>query len=106
MEIKPPDKAPRKTYKPKPGSRNAEIKQIYSSIQWKNLRKSYRMQHPLCERCLANGIYTPATDIHHIVPISRAKDELTMWNFALNANNLMALCKECHCQIHKDLKDE
>lgn len=48
--------------------------------------------------CLKNGIYKAATLAHHIVPL-----DATNWTnpeIALNPDNLMALCTECHAAIH------
>lgn len=81
-----------------------EIRKIYNSAKWVNLRRAYMMQHPLCERCLSNDLVKPTEEIHHIKPISMGTTELEMKELALNPNNLIALCKECHHQIHRELK--
>ncbi|MGB9780631.1 HNH endonuclease signature motif containing protein [Caldanaerobacter sp.] len=57
---------------------------------WEKLRKMYLAEHPLCEDCLENGIYTPATEVHHI---KKVKDNPEL---RLDINNLRALCKACH----------
>lgn len=101
MEIKPPEKAPKK----KVGI-NVDIAEIYSSSQWKRLRQSYKMQHPLCEMCLVNDIITPCSEVHHIRPISTGKNLSEMWTLALDSNNLMSLCECCHKQIHNELRNK
>lgn len=74
---------------------------IYQSKQWKELRQSYIMQHPLCEICLALGKTTPAEDIHH-------KDSFTNYSgnmrlkVAYDYNNLIALCKQHHSYLHRN----
>ena len=74
---------------------------IYQSKQWKKLRLSYIMQHPLCKICLALGKTTPAEDIHH-------KDSFTNYSgnmrlkVAYDANNLIALCKQHHSYLHRN----
>lgn len=95
-------------YKPK--QRNSDYKKqntaskAYNCSQWRNLRASYLMQHPLCERCLQKEIISPAIEVHHIIPISTFDDELRQKDLLLDGNNLMALCKECHHTIHKNKK--
>lgn len=74
---------------------------IYQSKQWKELRQSYIIQHPLCEICLALGKTTPAEDIHH-------KDSFTNYSgnmrlkVAYDYNNLIALCKQHHSYLHRN----
>ena len=48
--------------------------------------------------CLKNGIYKAATLAHHIIPVT-AKN-VNDPQISLNADNLMALCTECHAAIH------
>lgn len=55
---------------------------------WKRIRDSYAAEHPLCEVCLAKGVYTPTEEIHHKLPLSQGGTH--------DRSNLMALCKECH----------
>lgn len=87
----------------KPKERNTADRSIYNSTQWKNLRASYFMEHPLCEMCLKEDKVTPAIDIHHIIPFLRGKTPLEQRDLAFNYNNLMALCKEHHQKIHQTL---
>ena len=73
----------------------------YNSRGWRSLRNSYINTHPLCERCLLNGRSVPATDAHHIVPFLRGKTDEERWSLLLSYGNLMALCEECHHEVHK-----
>lgn len=74
-------------------------RQFYSSKAWQDCRNEYmKKAHHLCENCLAKGIYKPAKYVHHI-------EELTPMNIhrpeiALNFDNLMSVCVECHNKIH------
>ena len=73
---------------------------FYKSRKWKACRKTYLSEHPMCERCAASGIATPAEHVHH-------KKELTEENFlepliSLNPENLEALCFDCHRKEHHD----
>lgn len=77
---------------------------VYNTTRWKKLREAYLMQHPLCEMCEKDGKVNEATEVHHIVPISNANDELGMKELGYNPNNLMALCEECHHKLHNEMK--
>ena len=60
-------------------------------------RDRYAAAHPLCERCLKEGRYTPVEEVHHIVPISKGGDH--------RESNLMSLCQSCHTKIHVEMGD-
>ncbi|WP_302131795.1 HNH endonuclease [uncultured Dialister sp.] len=64
---------------------------------WKRIRDRYIGKHPLCEMCLKNNKITPATEVHHIRPLSRGGTH--------DEDNLMALCKPCHSQITAEMDD-
>lgn len=74
-------------------------RKFYSSQAWNNCRTAYMQTvHHLCERCLAKGIIRPADIVHH-------KIELTPENIGnplitLDHNNLQAVCRDCHAEIH------
>lgn len=53
----------------------------------------------LCERCQAKGIITPARVVHHVKPISDSN--INNPEITLAESNLMALCQDCHAEIHK-----
>lgn len=72
--------------------------------RWNKLRKSYFMLHPLCEICLNLGRTTATQEIHHIKPISTAKDDMEREQLLLSWDNLMALCEEHHHEIHRQLR--
>lgn len=91
----------RKTnYKKNLSTKSSDITKIYNSQNWKKLRNAYLIEHPLCEKCLEDGIIKPTKEIHHIKPISSGENELRMKELALDPSNLMALCEECHHEIH------
>lgn len=62
---------------------------FYQSMAWRNLRKAFITQHPICEECKKKGIITPATVVDHIVPINEG-------GAALSPDNLQSLCDRCH----------
>mgnify|MGYP000944897793 CR=1 FL=1 len=59
--------------------------------QWQKVRARFLAAHPLCAECLANGITTPASEVHHILPLSRGGTH--------DEENLMPVCKSCHSGI-------
>ena len=71
-----------------------------NSGQWKRIRQQYRGAHPLCERCLAQGRTTLATETHHRVNCGNDPDLQTAWG------NLEALCSPCHAEHHAPEKAE
>ena len=83
-----------------PETKHAISQKIYNSTRWKNLRRAYLMEHPLCEMCLSEGITTPACEVHHIRHINVGNDELEMMDIAYDPLNLMSLCSSCHDKIH------
>lgn len=73
---------------------------MYNSAQWQHTRLAKLQHSPLCERCLAEGRTTPASDVHHIVSFADKGDD--MMRYALDIDNLMSLCKTCHGAIHEE----
>ena len=76
---------------------------IINSRKWQRLRNEYLGYHPLCEKCERDGIIKPATDVHHIKPIQSKTTIDDMIKLAFDANNLMALCSQCHHIIHLEM---
>lgn len=56
---------------------------------WVKVRKTYLMQHPMCEQCEKEGRITPAREVHHIKAINDG-------GARLDPDNLMAVCRPCH----------
>ena len=72
---------------------------FYGSALWKNCRASYlKSVGGLCELCKAEGIITPAEEVHHRIKLdaSNVKDP----NITLSWSNLQALCRRHHDEIH------
>lgn len=61
--------------------------------EWKRIRDAYIKRFPNCEVCQAHMKIVPATEIHHITPLSRGGTH--------DRVNLLALCHECHQKIHE-----
>ena len=72
---------------------------FYFSQAWKDCRNGYlKSVGGLCERCLKRGIYKPAEIIHHKVFLTPSNIEDP--TITLNWENLTALCRDCHAEVH------
>ena len=52
--------------------------------------------------CLKRGMYSPADTVHHIIPLS--PKNIHDPSITLNPDNLMALCRDCHAEVHRGTK--
>lgn len=86
--------------------------QMLSTNRWAVLRAwKLRSVNGLCERCqeegkaagLKDGYLTPATCVHHIVPVESATTRLEMERLCFSPDNLQALCNDCHARTHKEM---
>lgn len=67
---------------------------FYGSRAWEQCREGYMIsRHYVCELCGAAALIC-----HHIVPIT--PQTINDWNVTLNWDNLLAVCRECHSQLH------
>lgn len=64
---------------------------------WQRIRDRYIHAHPLCERCMAEGRYEKAEQVHHVLPLSEGGTH--------DESNLMSLCRECHARTHAERGD-
>ena len=70
-------------------------KAFYKSKQWTQVREAVLMRDKyLCQHC-----GKPATEVHHIVHLSPAN--IGDMSIALNMDNLVSLCRECHFEEHR-----
>lgn len=68
---------------------------FYKSKRWKEKReKILRRDEYLCQECKRYGKATPATTVHHVIPIEQDM------SLKLNSNNLISLCEQCHNKMH------
>lgn len=75
--------------------RNNNVHGFYVSTPWKHKRlEILYQQNNECQVCKAKGLYSKADTVHHIKYL-RKHPEL-----ALTDINLMALCYNCHFEIH------
>ena len=82
-------------------SRDKNYQRLLNSKRWKLLRIEYLRQHPLCERCEAEGYVRSAIDCHHKTPVESAHTLVEMESLCYSWDNLQALCIPCHAAIHK-----
>ncbi len=92
---------------------NPEYRRIITGKRWQKLRAKKMLKNEIgnggfCEQCVKQfftGGPRPrkATEVHHIVPIESAHTREEMEALAYNESNLMALCFECHHEIHRQL---
>lgn len=56
--------------------------------RWQKIRAWYLRRRPLCADCQIAGRLTPATEVHHIIPVRDGGSDAE--------ENLLGLCKSCH----------
>ena len=68
-----------------------KVHSFYVCSEWLHLRKKILKENKYqCRLCKQNGKYTRANHVHHVKYL-REYPEL-----ALDENNLMPVCKDCH----------
>lgn len=73
------------------------IHAFYVSGPWKKLRQEViNKSNKECQLCKSKGKVSTATTVHHI---KHLKDHPEL---ALTRSNLMAVCKECHNELHPE----
>jgi 5-methylcytosine-specific restriction protein A len=76
--------------------RDKRSARFYTSTQWIRLRDLIMSRAGYqCTLCKAQGKLTPATEVHHKIPIR------TDWSKRLAPDNLIALCHRCHMMAEK-----
>lgn len=96
--INKPEKKKRNSFERRETDMRQLRKKAYNTTEWRKLREVYMRQHPICEKCLEKGKITPAEDIHHKISPFRGGE--VNYGLLLDHDNLMAVCKECHAEIH------
>lgn len=95
---------------PKIEDKNKERHKYYNSARWRNLRRIYLQQHPLCEECLKKHIVNGGTpenplQVHHLQsPFEMNLTEMERWQRLLDWGNLKTLCAQCHGIEHIKIK--
>lgn len=71
--------------------------------RWRALRRDILTAHPLCERCLEEGLTESATEVHHIRPVDEVYDIGQKLQRLYDPANLRALCHRCHVEVHRQM---
>lgn len=75
---------------------------FYGTNAWVQCRTAYKSyRRGLCERCLARGIVTVGTEVHHKIPLT--PQNISNPNITLSWKNLMLLCTTCHDEVHAEM---
>jgi len=64
--------------------------------RWRRLSELKRQEDPLCEECEREGMVTPATEVHHIIPVRLAPMMRLSWS------NIVSVCKACHERLERE----
>lgn len=81
-------------------SSTPEIERFYTSRAWKRCRKAFLdSKQGLCEICLSKGLIVPATEAHHKIHLT--PENINDPSVSLNHDNLIALCSDCHHEMHQ-----
>ncbi|KGJ25373.1 HNH endonuclease [Staphylococcus haemolyticus] len=87
--------------KAKHGRKQYEYDWFYHSKAWEKIRRmALDRDNYLCQRCLSNNKITSAKIVHHITYLD---DDFSK---ALDLDNLMCVCQDCHNKIHANDTDK
>ena len=69
--------------------RDSDTQRLYNTLRWRKIRALQLQCEPWCADCLSHEIYTPATDVDHVIP-HRGNEQL------FYSGRLQSLCHSCH----------
>lgn len=70
---------------------------FYKSDQWRTVRELVLHRDAyICQKCKRQGRITPATIVHHIIPVRYDSKK------ALELDNLETICASCHNAEHTE----
>lgn len=86
-------------------SKDANYIKLIGSKRWRVLRIQKLKDQPLCEceECKRLGKITPATEVHHVIPVESVNSIEQMEVLMFDYYNLMSVSHECHVRIHKEM---
>ena len=84
-------------------AKDETYRRLINTTRWLHLRKAVLSAHPCCERCGKDGFVTPATEVHHVVPVETGITEREKETLMFDPSNLMALCHACHVAVHTEM---
>jgi 5-methylcytosine-specific restriction endonuclease McrA len=74
--------------------RNPWAKKFYNSTAWLKCRQIKLSRDPYCQKCLKHEVFTPATIVHHLKPITDFPE------LRLDIDNMESNCASCHSREH------
>ena len=83
---------------------SGQIHRFYDSPDWRRKRRAIlKAQKYECQVCKRRGRYARATIVHHVQHLRDRPDlALSDTDPETGAVQLMAICKQCHDEIHRD----
>lgn len=84
-------------------AKDKDYKRMIHTVEWLRLRKAKLSANPLCERCKAEGRITPATEVHHVVPVEDGLSANDKRRLMFDYHNLRSLCHACHVLTHTEM---
>lgn len=76
---------------------DGEYKKFYWTSEWKEKREEIiNRDNNECQRCKEKGKFHVAQCVHHIKHL----DKFPL--LALDSNNLISLCNQCHNEVHPE----
>lgn len=84
-------------------AKDKEYNELIHTARWLKLRRDILTAHPLCQRCEADGLLTPAVEVHHVRPVEEAFTHAEREQRMYDPHNLQALCHGCHVKVHTEL---
>ncbi len=80
-----------------------DYRKMIHTAAWQKLRRDTLSRCPLCARCQSEGALTPATEVHHIVPVDDGLSMDERRRLMFDPHNLQALCHRCHVLTHVEM---
>lgn len=97
----PPKKKYKRVYKKSEKKDNLNHSAVYNTTTWRTLRIEKLKRDPLCEDCLKKDKIRSASEVHHVIKLSKGKTKKEKQAIGFNVKNLRSLCNECHKEVHQ-----
>ena len=65
---------------------------LRNTPRWRKVRALKLARDPLCEECQEHGVVEPATQVHHVIQLTKRP------NLAYDLDNTRSLCTTCHAR--------
>ena len=83
-----------------------KLYKFYKTDEWLDLREAIlEEQHFECQHCKAEGKYSKAVTVHHVLEVKHRPDLALSRTYIDKDGNihlqLIALCFKCHNKVHK-----